>query len=79
MLNLLRLGVLLPGISEIKVEKFEEIEQLISKGNLRRTLAATAMNQFSSRSHAILQLRVEAREKAGYIYTLQLQCSLNNN
>lgn len=59
------IGVLLPGIVELKVMNVEEIEQLISKGNLKRTLAPTAMNQFSSRSHAIIQLRIETRDKLG--------------
>ena len=67
---LMTVGVLLPGIVEVKVGGLEEIEQLISKGNLKRTLAPTAMNQFSSRSHAILQLRVEAREKHGFVIFL---------
>lgn len=54
---------MLPGLVEVKVASVEEIEELIAKGNLKRTLAPTAMNQFSSRSHAVIQLRVEARHK----------------
>jgi len=56
-------GVLVPDLSEFVVNNSSELIQLIIKGNQRRTMAATGQNQFSSRSHAILQILVEQRSK----------------
>jgi hypothetical protein len=39
---------------------------LISAGNEKRTMAATGANQFSSRSHSILQIILEQRSKTEY-------------
>ena len=50
------LGVVIPGLKAIKVSKLEEAVALILMGNERRTMATTHSNQFSSRSHAILQI-----------------------
>lgn len=59
------LGVIVPDLVEYQVTKKEEVAELIAKGNTKRTLASTSINQFSSRSHAIIQIRVEIRNKIG--------------
>ena len=38
--------------------------QLLHQGNARRSQAATAANEVSSRSHAVLQINVETQDKA---------------
>ena len=53
-------GVLVPELTERKVSTSGEILSLVLKGNERRVMAATSVNQFSSRSHAILQLMLES-------------------
>ena len=59
-------NVLLPNLTHYRVRSVEEVMYLVLRGNLKRTVAETASNLFSSRSHAILQLTVTQRtgEKA---------------
>jgi len=52
-------GVFVPELREIEVEHPNELIDLIVDGNNRRTMASTTANQFSSRSHAILQISVQ--------------------
>lgn len=52
-------GVTVPDLSEHDVKNSKELLELVLKGNEARTMAATKANQFSSRSHAILQIAVE--------------------
>jgi len=56
-------GVLLPGLSELIVKDSDEVYNYILKGNSRRTMGSTGQNQFSSRSHAILEINIEQCEK----------------
>lgn len=53
-------GVLVPDLLEYKVSSLLEIQQLISLGNQRRTMAPTGANIFSSRSHSILIFNIES-------------------
>lgn len=53
-------GVTVPDLSEHEVHNSAELLSLVLKGNEARTMAATKGNQFSSRSHAILQISVQA-------------------
>ncbi|CAG9864986.1 unnamed protein product [Phyllotreta striolata] len=46
------------GLSEISTTSTDEIMQLLHKGNKARTMEPTAMNQTSSRSHALLSVTV---------------------
>jgi kinesin family protein 18/19 len=57
-------GVVVPGLTEYKIESPKTLLDYILKGNQKRTMAETAVNQFSSRSHAILQISVESKIKA---------------
>jgi kinesin family protein 18/19 len=56
-------GVIVPDLNEFIVNNNDELIKLIVKGNLHRTMAPNNINQFSSRSHAILQIVVEQRGK----------------
>ena len=43
-------------LSEHRIRDPDQLFELIRQGNARRTMAATKANQFSSRSHALIQL-----------------------
>lgn len=49
----------------INCKDVEQIEKVMYMGNLNRTIGATNMNEHSSRSHAIFQIRVEMSEVNG--------------
>ncbi|XP_030636930.1 kinesin-like protein KIF13A isoform X2 [Chanos chanos] len=52
------LGPYVDGLSQLAVTSFEDIESLMSEGNKSRTVAATNMNEESSRSHAVFSIIV---------------------
>lgn len=56
-------GVSVPDLSEYEVHNSKGLLDLLLKGNQRRTMAETSTNQFSSRSHAILQISIESTGK----------------
>lgn len=56
-------GVVVPDLKEFEVNNSTELLNLIIQGNSRRTMAPTNQNQFSSRSHAILQISLEQKKK----------------
>jgi len=56
-------GVSVANITELTVTSCKDIMQLLRKGNKNRTTEATNANETSSRSHAILQVQVEYKEK----------------
>lgn len=43
-------------LSKLAVQSFEDINNLIDEGNKARTVAATNMNETSSRSHAVFTI-----------------------
>ncbi len=53
-------GAVVSGITELPVTSSKEIMSLLTQGNARRTTEATHVNTHSSRSHAILQVTVDA-------------------
>ncbi|KAL5104793.1 hypothetical protein TcWFU_010228 [Taenia crassiceps] len=55
-------GPYVEDLSRCAVQSFDEINELIEAGNMSRTVAATNMNETSSRSHAVLTLLVTQRE-----------------
>lgn len=57
-------GITVAGLSEVEVESPEDVMELLFFGNQNRTQEATGANETSSRSHAILQIIVEAKDKA---------------
>ncbi|CAJ0751822.1 11808_t:CDS:2, partial [Entrophospora sp. SA101] len=52
------LGPYVEDLSKLIVNSFEDIENLMDEGNKARTVAATNMNETSSRSHAVFTLLV---------------------
>ena len=49
-------------VNEVDIKSIEDIVQCISTGTAKRVFASTVANQYSSRSHAILQLSVEIQK-----------------
>ncbi|GAA6068839.1 kinesin-like protein KIF13B isoform X1, partial [Tachysurus ichikawai] len=50
------LGPYVDGLSRLAVACYKDIESLMSEGNKSRTVAATNMNEESSRSHAVFKI-----------------------
>ncbi|XP_048391588.1 kinesin-like protein KIF13B isoform X2 [Stegostoma tigrinum] len=50
------LGPYVDGLSKLAVTSYKDIESLMSEGNKSRTVAATNMNEESSRSHAVFNI-----------------------
>ena len=60
----LKTGIYVEDLTEVQLSNQSELERLITEGNKARQVAATRMNERSSRSHAIftLQLRQQRAE-----------------
>ncbi|RHY01698.1 hypothetical protein DYB25_012123 [Aphanomyces astaci] len=56
-------GTYVEHVSNLVVTSAHDIEYLVAEGNKTRTVAATSMNQLSSRSHAILTLTLHWLDK----------------
>jgi Kinesin-like protein len=69
-------GIIIPNLSEITITHHDEIIKYILQGNSRRIMASTSANQFSSRSHAIIQLTIEKRNRAKDIVETYTQSKL---
>ena len=63
-LLLLLPGPVVAGITEVEVASSQQIMDLLHGGNLKRSQAATAANEVSSRSHAVLQVLVQCNDRA---------------
>lgn len=57
------LGPYVEDLSKLVVKDFNDIEHLMDEGNKARTVAATNMNETSSRSHAVFTLVVTQKKK----------------
>jgi kinesin family protein 18/19 len=57
-------GVCVTGVLEIMTTNVDEIMKCLRKGNRNRACEATGANETSSRSHAVLQIVVEHKEKS---------------
>lgn len=57
------LGPYVEDLSKLVVKDFQDIESLMDEGNKARTVAATNMNETSSRSHAVFTLVVTQKRK----------------
>lgn len=55
-------GVYVKDLSSYLCGNFNEINELMSRGNKNRSVGATNMNEHSSRSHAIFIITIEASE-----------------
>lgn len=58
-----QLGVVINGLQEIKAQNSKEVLDLLLLGNKYRTTEMTDANDESSRSHAMLMVSIEKREK----------------
>lgn len=54
-------GPYVEDLAKLAVRSFQEIENLMDEGNKARTVAATNMNQTSSRSHAVFTLTMSQK------------------
>lgn len=71
-------GIYIQDVTEVYVASPEEIHQLIQKGNSNRSIAATNMNDQSSRSHMLFMIEVsqtntqESSAKKGKLFLVDL-------
>lgn len=56
-------GVICSNVKEVIINDSIQLKKIINESNKRRTMASTDQNQFSSRSHAILQMSLEKKIK----------------
>ena len=56
-------GIVVNGITEINVTNSNDMLKILKRGNRNRTQEATGANETSSRSHAILQVSIEYKDK----------------
>lgn len=50
------LGVYVDGLEKYSVDSYEKIQKKIDEGSNNRSIAATLMNESSSRSHTIVSI-----------------------
>jgi len=58
-------GVILQGVKELYVENADNFFDILYKGNMKRTVGKTNANETSSRSHALLRINIENKDKDG--------------
>ncbi|XP_055915378.1 chromosome-associated kinesin KIF4 [Eupeodes corollae] len=58
-----RNGIIMPGLTEQKVTSAKETTECLMRGSSGRAVASTAMNEQSSRSHAIFTLTIQSSSK----------------
>ena len=56
-------GIMVSGITEVNVNNSNDMLKILKRGNRNRTIEATGANETSSRSHGILQVSIEYKEK----------------
>ncbi|OWF43762.1 chromosome-associated kinesin KIF4A-like [Mizuhopecten yessoensis] len=56
-------GIKLPGLQEVVVKSYKETMQCLTRGSQSRTTGSTAMNNTSSRSHAIFTVTIEQKKQ----------------
>ena len=56
-------GIVVSGITEVNVTTSNDMLKILKRGNRNRTQEATGANETSSRSHAILQVSIEYKDK----------------
>ena len=56
-------GIIVNGITEININNSNDMLKILKRGNRNRTQEATGANETSSRSHAILQVSIEYKDK----------------
>ena len=56
-------GIVVSGITEVNVSNSSDMLKILKRGNRNRTQEATGANETSSRSHAILQVSIEYKDR----------------
>lgn len=51
------------GLTEVNIDDADQLLKLVAQGNSRRVMSSTSANEFSSRSHAILQLNYHRKHR----------------
>lgn len=59
-------GIHVAGISTLVADSAVHVMQLLQRGNRNRSTEPTAANKVSSRSHAVMQIVVEARDRLAH-------------
>ena len=65
-------GTFVAGAANVEVSSRDDVEALLEAGNAYRTTESTQLNMVSSRSHAVLQLRIQLGEKKGKLSLIDL-------
>lgn len=60
--------IFVSNLTEAEVENREQLCQLLEMAKVNRATAATAGNERSSRSHAVVQLKVVGRHSKAFVY-----------
>ncbi|OMJ15083.1 Kinesin-like protein 5 [Smittium culicis] len=71
------LGVTVAGLSEHKPKNVDEVMNLVALGNQNRTMSPTEANAASSRSHAVLQIRIRQKSKNSGLNANMLTATLS--
>ncbi|XP_028990658.1 kinesin-like protein KIF22 [Betta splendens] len=78
-------NILIPGLTHMAISSFSDYEKHFIPASLNRTTASTKLNQRSSRSHAILLIKVVRtqralphRQQTGKLYLVDLAGSEDN-
>ncbi|XP_031244228.1 kinesin-like protein KIF22 [Mastomys coucha] len=78
-------NILIPGLTQKPITSFSDFEQHFLPASRNRVVGATRLNQRSSRSHAVLLVKVEQRERLapfcqreGKLYLIDLAGSEDN-
>lgn len=78
-------NILIPGLTHTSISSFSDFDQHFVPATLNRTTASTKLNQRSSRSHAILLIKVVRtrqalphRQQTGKLYLVDLAGSEDN-
>ncbi|XP_021491501.1 kinesin-like protein KIF22 [Meriones unguiculatus] len=78
-------NILIPGLTQKPISTFSDFEQHFLPASRNRVVGATRLNQRSSRSHAVLLVKVEQRERLapflqreGKLYLIDLAGSEDN-
>lgn len=56
-------GVYINRLSENKVESVQDVMAFMAKGDESRSIAATRLNEHSSRSHTVFRINIRSQEK----------------
>ena len=57
-------GIYINKLTEVKVDGFDQVMDLMSKGDEFRSIAATKLNELSSRSHTVFRINICSKDAA---------------